>query len=187
MQLNERIVGDLDGFAQSCNIYTRTRIWIINFEKGQCTSSCSNITMQNSSLYNVKFRSFVLKSTISFYLTGEKKRQLRPHLNLLTHQMLSDICSGFSLLFWYRHKITDTYMRSVFFHKSLSRANNVVIHLAINILTLLSLFLPLYCLIRSTLCIFDYVICVLAFQPNPDTLKPLSPLSGSGSHYLPLR
>lgn len=115
MQLNERIVGDLDGFAQSCNIYTRTRIWIINFEKGQCTSSCSNITKQNSSLYNVKFRSFVLKSTISFYLTGEKKRQLRPHLNLLTHQMLSDICSGFSLLFWYRHKITDTYMRSVSF------------------------------------------------------------------------
>lgn len=53
--------------------HTRTRIWIINFEKGQCTSSCSNITMQNSSLYNVKFRSFVLKSTISFYLTGEKK------------------------------------------------------------------------------------------------------------------
>lgn len=91
MQLNERIVGDLDGFAQSCNIYTRTRIWVINFEKGQCTSSCSNKTMQNSSLYNVKFRAFVLKSTISFYLTGEKKRQLRPHLNLLTHQMLSDI------------------------------------------------------------------------------------------------
>lgn len=53
--------------------HTRTRIWVINFEKGQCTSSCSNKTMQNSSLYNVKFRSFVLKSTISFYLTGEKK------------------------------------------------------------------------------------------------------------------
>lgn len=55
------------------------------------------------------------------------------------------------LYFWYLHKITVTYMRSVFFNKSLSRANNSAIHLAINILPRLSLFLPLYCLIRSTL------------------------------------
>lgn len=70
------------------------------------------------------------------------------------------------LYFWYLHKITGTYMRSVFFNKSLSRANNSAIHLAINILPRLSLFLPLYCLIRSTLCITDYIICVVAYQPR---------------------